>query len=64
MVLVEDCGPTVFEEEVGSKNRSHQIIIGGDVGPHGWLNLIESRIDYLGGEKWSEVLRSVFHISR
>ena len=34
---MEDGEPTVFEEEVGMKDCSHQIIVGGYVSPHGWL---------------------------
>lgn len=38
IILMKENEAVIFEEEMGSEKLSHQIIVGGDVCPHGWLH--------------------------
>jgi hypothetical protein len=38
IVLMKENEAVILKEEISAENRSHQIIIGRDVCPHGWLH--------------------------
>ena len=54
--------PIVFVKKVGTYECSHQVIVSGDTGPHGWPHRIESGVHDLGGVIRLEVLSSVLVI--
>ena len=62
VVFVKNGVPVVFVEEIGAEKRSHQVVVSGDTGPHGWPHRIESGVHDLGGVIRFEVLSSVLLI--